>query len=123
MLKLFSIKEQKVFKGNCRPISILPFVSKIFERIICKELTTFFDNILSKYQCGFRKGIGTKHCILLILEKWKKALDNEVFGALLTDLSKAFDCLNNELLIAKLQAYDLSLSYLKLVHDYLLNRK
>ena len=45
------------------------------------------------------------------------------FGALLTDLSKAFDCLNHEPLIAKLHAYSLSLSSLKLVHDYLLNRK
>ena len=59
-----------------------------------------------------------------MLEKWKKALDNkEAFGALLTDLSKSFDYLNHELLIAKLHAYGLSLSTLKLVHDYLLNHK
>ena len=103
---------------------MLPLVSRIFERIICKQLTAFFENVLSKYQCGFRKGNGAQHCLLLILEKGKKALDNkEVFGALLTDLSKAFDCLNFELLIAKLHAYDLSLSSLKLVQDYLLNRK
>ena len=59
-----------------------------------------------------------------MLEKWKKALDNkEAFGALLTDFSKSFDYLNHELLIAKLHAYGLSLSILKLVHDYLLNHK
>ena len=53
-----------------------------------------------------------------------KALYNrEGFRTLLTDLSKAFDCLNHELLIAKLHAYGLSLSSLKLVDDYLLNRK
>ena len=46
-----------------------------------------------------------------------------MFGALLTDLSKAFDCLDHELLIAKLNAYDFNLLALKLVHDYLLNRK
>ena len=45
-----------------------------------------------------------------------------MFGALLTDLSKAFDCLDNELLIAKLNAYGFSLPALKLVHDYLSNR-
>ena len=58
------------------------------------------------------------------MEKWKKALDNqEAFGALLTDLSKAFDCLSHEPLIAKLRAYGLSLSFLKLIRDYLLNCK
>ena len=99
-------KGTKSLKKNYRPISILPLVSKIFERIICKQLTTFFDNILSKYQCGFRKGHGTQHCLLLMLEKWKKALDNkEAFGALLIDLSKAFDCLSPELLIAKHTVY------------------
>ena len=59
-----------------------------------------------------------------MLEKRKKALDNkEVSGALLTDLLKAFDCFNHELLIPKLHAYDLSLPSLKLADDYLLNCK
>ena len=59
-----------------------------------------------------------------MLEKWREAIDkSKAFRALLTDLSKAFDCFNHELLIAKLHAYGLSLSSLKLVHDYLLNWK
>ena len=59
-----------------------------------------------------------------MLEKCKEVLDNkEAFGALLTDLLKAFDCLNHKLLIAKLHAHGLSLSSLKLIHDYLLNHK
>ena len=61
---------------------------------------------------------------MLILEKWKKALDNkEAFRALLTDLLKAFDFVNHKFLIAKLHTYGLSLFSLKLVHDYLLKRK
>ena len=46
-----------------------------------------------------------------------------MFGALLTDLSKAFDCLNHDFLIAKLNAYGFSLPALRLIHDYLSNRK
>ena len=77
-----------------------------------------------KYQCGFRSQFKVHHCLLLMLEKWKMASNNkEAFGTLLSDLSKAFDCFDNELSIAKLHAYGLSLLSLKLVHDYLLNRK
>ena len=82
------------------------------------------DPILSKYQCGFRKGYSAQHCLLAMLEKWKNAVDKgKIFGALLTDLSKAFDSLSHDLLIAKLNAYGFSLPALKLVHSYLSNRK
>ena len=59
-----------------------------------------------------------------MLEKWKRSVDNsKMLGALLRDLSKAFDCLGHELLIAKLNVYGFSLTALKLVHNYLSNRK
>ena len=54
-------------------------------------------------------------------DKWKKAVDNnKVFGALLTDLSTAFDCIRHDLLVAKLNAYGLSFPALKIIQDYLL---
>ena len=82
------------------------------------------DNFLSKHQCGFRKVHNTQYCLLKMLEKWKSAVDRgKSFGALLTDLSKAFDCLSHDLLLAKLHAYGFSLSALKLIHSYLKNRK
>ena len=57
-------------------------------------------------------------------EKWKRSVDSgKAFDALLTDLSKAFDCLEYELLIAKLNGYGFSLPALKLIHDYLSHRK
>ena len=59
-----------------------------------------------------------------MLEKWKRAVHNgKVFGILLTNLSKAFDCLSHELLLAKLHAYGFSISALRLIYSYLANRK
>ena len=87
-------------------------------------MSVFFENFLSGQQCGFRKGYSTQHCLLNLLEKWKHCVDKgKVFGALLTDLSKAFDCLDHELLIAKLNAYGFNLPALRLINDYLSNRK
>ena len=88
------------------------------------QMSAYLGEIFSKYQYGFRKGYSTQQCLLALLEKWKAAVDKgKVFGALLTDLSKAFDCLNHELLVAKLNAYGFTLPALKLVHDYLSDRK
>ena len=115
---------KKDIKGNYKPVSILSNLSKIFEKCIFEQMSRFFENIFSKYQCGFRKGFSTQQCLLAVLKKWKKSVDNsKTFGALLTDLSKAFDCLDHELLIAKLSACGFSLTTLKLVHNYLSNRK
>ena len=111
-------------KENYRPVRILPVISKILEKLLCKQITIFIDPILSKYQCGFRKDFSAQHCLLAKLEKWKNAVDKKkVFGALLTDLSKAFDCLYHELIIAKLNAYGFNLPALKLMHSYLSHRK
>ena len=88
------------------------------------ELSSYFEDIFSDYQSGFRKGISAQQCLITLFETWKKYLDNkESFGALLTDLSKAFDCVNHELLIAKLHAYGLDNSSLRLIHSYLNNRQ
>ena len=118
----FFKKSNQNQKDNYRPISILPIISKIFEKLICRQLSNHFDNIFSKFQCGFRKGFCAQHCLLLMIDKWKKAVDNnKVFGAILTDLSKAFYCICHDLLVAKLHAYGLSLHALKMIQDYLLN--
>ena len=87
-------------------------------------MSDFLKNVLSKYQCGFRKGFSSQQCLVAMIEKWRKTLDNGgSFGALLTDLSKAFDCLPHDLLIAKLHAYGFDLKSLKLMDIYLRNRK
>ena len=88
------------------------------------QIATYFEHIFSRYQCGFRKGYSAQQCLVAMIEKWKKTVDNGgVFGALLTDLSKAFDCIPHDLIIAKLEAYGFHIDTLKLVHGYLSNRK
>ena len=79
---------------------------------------------LSKQLCGFRKGHSAQHCLLVMLEKWRASLDNGgCSGVLLTDLSKAFDCLAHDLLIAKMEAYGFDYNATQLIHSYLTNRR
>ena len=114
----------RISQNNYTPTSILPVFSKIFERFLSRQLSEFFDNILSKFQCGFRKGYETQLCLLQMLEIRKGATDNNnALDALLTDLSKAFDCLSHHLLFVKLHAYGLDIDSLNILQDYLSNRK
>ena len=94
-------KNSKCEKENYRPVSILSNLSKIYEKLMYNLLYEYFNNILFPSQCGFRKWYSAQHCLLVMIEKFKEAIDrgNE-FGALLTELSKAFDCINQPLLIA-----------------------
>ena len=90
---------RKELKEDYRSVSILPTLSKVFERIMFVQISAFFDNVFSKYQCGFAKDYSTQHCNLKTLERWIESVGKEkVFGALLTDLSRAFDCLDHKLL-------------------------
>ena len=99
-------------------------MSKIFEQCVFRQLYSFMLEFLSKYQYSFRKGYCMHHCLLAVLEKWKSAVDKgKSYGALLTDLSKAFDCLSYKLLLAKLHVYGFSTAALRLIHSYLTNRK
>ena len=78
---------------------------------------------LSIYLCGFRKGMSAQNCLLFMIEKSIKSLDKTgKCGVLLTDLSKAFDCLVHDLLVAKLHAYGFDYLSPKLIHTYLTGR-
>ena len=117
-------KGDRLLKNNYRPVSILPTISKIYKKMLYKQMYEYFNKIFSKYLCGFRKGYSTQDCLLFMLVKIKHALDTGLHaGILLTDLSKAFDSLSHDLLIAKLYADGFSKNALKLILDYLSGRK
>ena len=110
-------------KTNYRNISLLPVVSKIFEKIIQKQIGNYMETFLSPFLCGYRKGYNAQYALLSILEKWRVARDKGGYGgAVLMDLSKAFDTLNHDLIIAKLHAYGFEKSALRLIKSYLSNR-
>ena len=116
-------KRECILQDNNSPISILPNLSKIFERCLCKQISIFFEDVPSKYQGGFRKEHSAQHCSLALIEKCKQSVDHgKAFGVLLTDLSKAFDWFPFSLFMAKLKAYGFHNSSLKWVNDYLSHR-
>ena len=79
---------------------------------------------MSRHQKGYRKGYSSQHSFIAIFEKWKKNLDKRgECGALFVDVSEAFDCLQHDLLLAKLNAYGFDYKSLKLISSFLSNRK
>ena len=98
-------------------------MSKVFERILQKQITEYIDKFMSPYLCGFRKGFSTQHALLALIENWKTSLDRKGYaGSILMDLSNAFDTLNHDLLLAKLHAYGFDKNALRLINSYLSDR-
>ena len=88
------------------------------------QISPYFNTMLSKSQSGFRKGFNAQNFLLLIIKKWREVQDNDgERGAVLTNLSKVYDCINHNLLIAKLNAYGLEKKWLGFIHSYLTKRK
>ena len=114
-------KDKPTEKANYRPISILSNISKFYERCMHDNMSDYFNGVLSKFQCGFRKGFGVQNCLLYLTETIRKTCDTrEMFAAVMTALSKAYDCISHEFLVAKLNAYrfdetssTVTISYLK----------
>ena len=110
---------------NYRPISILSFFSKIFEKIIASHIMDFLDtnNILYDKQFEFRKSHSTSHAIITLVDKVSCALDTGKFivGVFL-DLKKAFDTVDHTILLKKLHAYAIRDNHLDWFKSYLTNR-
>ena len=117
-------KDERTSARNYRPVSVLPTLSKIFEKLLYQQTNCYIDQYLSEKTSGFREGFSAQHCLTVMIESMCKALDKgKIAAALLTDLSKAFDCILHDLLIAKMHAYGFNLGSLKLINSYLSNRK
>ena len=82
-------KDKPTEKTNYRPISILSNISKIYERLMHDNMSDYFNDVLSKFQCGFRKGFGAQNCLLYMVETIRKTRDYQgVLAAVMTYLLK-----------------------------------
>ena len=122
---VFKSGDRRIF-NNYRPISILPYISKILEKIIHNRTMTFIQDsqILSSYQFGFQKSRSTYMPLLLLQENITKSLEEgKVMCGLYLDLKKAFDTVDHKILVAKLGKYGFTNSALNIIKSYLENRK
>ena len=102
---------------------MLPHLSKVFERILYKQIDSFMEIKFSPYLCWFRKNHNAPYSLLKMIKNWEKELGNsEKAGVIFIGLSKAFDSINHNLLVAKLNTCSFSNQVLSLFQNYLCNR-
>jgi len=116
-------KEDSLMRGNYRPVSILTSISKIYESILHEQMIPWIESVLSEYTSAFRPGHSCQYVLTRLVETWKEALDNGKYvGTVLMDLSKAFDSLPHDLLIAKIIAYGMDTDGACMLANYLSQR-
>ena len=116
--------DDKCVISNFRLVIILNCFSKVYENVIKNELLKSMDVHLSLFISAYRKNYNTQHVLFRLLEEWREHLDNnKTVEGILMDLSKAFDCVPHDLLLAKLATYGIDDNLILYIHSYLLNRK
>ena len=118
--------ESKMQCSNYQPISTLPIFRKIVEKVRLKILIGYLEkyDILFKHQFGFQKGKSTEHVILDVYSNITEAIEkHEKACTLFLHFAKAFDTVNHEILLGKLQYYGIRGTVLKWLESYLHNRQ
>ena len=118
-------KGDKTNPGNYRPISILPTISKLFEKHIASQLRVFLSthDLLHKEQSGFRQFHSCQTALTKITDAWLKEMDQgNITGVTFLDFRKAFDLVNHEILLEKLRLYNFDQRSLEWIKSYLHNR-
>ena len=112
--------------SNYRPISVLPSISKLLEKLVYKRIITFLDsnNILHDNQFGFRKHRSTEHAVQFLTHKFYEAVEsNNYMMSIFLDFSRAFDTLSHNILMKKLYHYGFRGKTFDWIENYLTNRK
>ena len=110
---------------NYRPISVLTFFTKVFEKIVYNKLFNFIsdNNILYDHQYGFRNGRSTQQAIITLVDRITKSQDiGDIVITLLIDLKKAFDTIDHRILLRKLYSYGIRGTMFKWIESYLTGR-
>eukprot|EP00794_Sanderia_malayensis_P018501 gene18501-20356_t len=117
-------KDNRHIDKNYRPITTLPVVDKVFEKLIAGQTEEGIQAKLSDSLTAYRKGQSTETTLVNLVEKWKEAIDNnKIVGVLSTDMSKAFDSLYPPLLLKKLEKYRFSKEAIDMMKSYFENRR
>jgi len=115
--------DQKDIK-NYRPVTALTAVDKVFEQLLCTQVSNYIEPYLNRSLTAYRKKNSCETTLIKLVKGWKMSLDNkDMVGVLSTDLSKAFDSLHPMLLLAKLKAYGFNDSAIRLLRSYFSERK
>ena len=119
-------KGDKSIPGNYRPISILPIISKLFEKLVNNRIVNFLERneILYNHQYGFRHGYNTKLSLINLINQITKYTDEgRITVGVFIDFAKAFDTINHTILLKKLEHYGIRGIALEWFRNYLKNRQ